>query len=280
MKRRHLLLAAPALILPHRSRAQVCSAPIPPPQATGAGFNTLVFNDNFGVDSVARSGQTSGFNWYPLGNNSLPFADIQVNTTTGTLTITSDTSGFSYGVGTISKNAPTTGFWKQGYFECQMQYSPTGHTTGAWPAFWSFDTTTIGTLLSNGTTFGELDFLEAFPGGTEGATSGNNGVTLLTTVHQWTSNGVTNTPSGGSVQNSDVATLPGGAGFDFTQFHTYGCLWTNSAISWYIDNLLACGPVALPGNFPKMQTNSMYMILGTGLNWPTQFRNVHIFQGP
>lgn len=256
------------------------AGPVPPPQAAAAGFTSLVLSDTFSVDSVARAGQTTGKNWYPFQNGGLALSSIVVDTSAGTLTITDDASGFSYGVGSVGSTTPTTGTYRNGYFQADILFNPTGSAGSSWPAFWSFAAKTLGTLLGSGVTFAELDFLEAFPGGTEGATAGSNGVTLLTTVHEWTSNGVTNTPAGGSVQNSDVAVLPGGAGFDFTKFHTYGCLWTPTTVTWFIDNQVACGPVALSPSLIASSVDFVYLILGAGKTWPTTFRNIQVWQAP
>jgi beta-glucanase (GH16 family) len=248
------------------------SAPTAPPaQAAAAGFNTLVFDDEFNSSSTISPNNTGSYNWYTYNPYSvsaeLPLSELEVSN--GCLTILTDLSGYSDGISTINSTSSTTGTFQHGYFEARMQFYPAGSQGGAWPAFWSYAIEGP----QGKSPFAELDFLEAYPGGSGGATNGNNGVTLLTTVHQWTTSNGSNT----SVQQpNDVPTLP--ANFNYDAFHIYGCLWSTDSVTWYIDNQPVMTVATGPGtSFTALEQDHMFLILGTGKNWPATYDYVHVW---
>src|ERR1035438_7008667 len=150
----------------------------PPAQAAAAGIKNLVFDDEFNPTSTISPNNSGTFNWYTYNpytaSAELNKNDMEVNN--GCLTILTDLSGYSDGLTTIHSTSPTSGTFQHGYFEARMQFYPAGSEGGAWPAFWSCALEGV----QGASPFAELDFLEAYPGGKGGATSGNNGVTLLT----------------------------------------------------------------------------------------------------
>jgi beta-glucanase (GH16 family) len=243
----------------------------PPAQAAAAGFKNLVFDDEFNSTSTISPNNSGTFNWYTynpytasaeLNNN-----DMEVNN--GCLTILTDLSGYSDGLTTIHSTSPTSGTFQHGYFEVRMQFYPAGSEGGAWPAFWSYALEGV----QGASPFAELDFVEAYPGGKGGATSGNNGVTLLTTVHQWTSK---NGSSSSVQQPNDVPALP--ENFNFDAFHVYGCLWTKDSVTWYIDNQPVMTVATGPGTkFTALEQDHMFLVLGTGKNWPATYDYVHVW---
>jgi beta-glucanase (GH16 family) len=248
------------------------SAPTTPPsQASAAGFKTLVFDDEFNSSSTISPNNSGTYNWYTYNPYSTS-AELNTNNLTvssGCLTIQTDLSGYSYGLSTINSVAPSAGFYQHGYFEARMQFYPAGWQGGAWPAFWSYALEGV----QGKSPFAELDFIEAYPGGLGGATSGANGVTLLTTVHQWTTIAGVNY----SVQQpNDIPTLP--ANFNYDAFHIYGCLWTTDSVAWYIDNQLVMKVATGPGtSFTALEQDHMFLILGTGANWPVTYDYVHVW---
>ena len=99
-------------------------------------------------------------------------------------------------------------------------------------------------------------------------------MTLLTTVHQWTSS----KGSSSSVQQpNDVPALP--ENFNFDAFHIYGCLWTKDSVTWYIDNQPVMTVATGPGTkFNTLEQDHMFLVLGTGKNWPATYDYVHVWQ--
>jgi beta-glucanase (GH16 family) len=242
-----------------------------PAQAAAAGFKSLAFDDEFNSTGTVSPNNAGSFNWYtwnPYSTSAqLPTSELQVNN--GCLTILTDLSGYSDGLSTINSANATRGTFQHGYFETRMQFYPAGSQGGAWPAFWSYAIE----AMQGKSPFAELDFLEAYPGGKGGATSGNNGVTLLTTVHQWT----TSNGSNSSVQQAnDVPSLP--ANFDYNAFHIFGCLWTTNKVTWYIDNQPVMTVATGPGtSFTALEQDHMFLVLGTGKNWPATYDYVRVW---
>lgn len=278
---RHLFCATPALAgaliylapLPIPAHAAAATIPTcagnqsppttPPSQAKAAGFTSLVFDDEFNSASTISPNDSGTYNWYTYN---LPSNGYQVKT--GCLTILTDNSGYSYGMSTINPNTGAGATFQTGYFEARIQFNPTGSTGGAWPAFWSYAIQ----AFQGASTFAELDFMEAYPGGSGGATTGSNGVTILTTIHQWFAT------SGGnwSIQNDDITPLP--SSFNYSAFHIYGCLWTTDTITWYVDNqAVMTVPIGANTSFTAIPLDKMFLLLGTGQNWPATYDYVHVW---
>jgi beta-glucanase (GH16 family) len=274
------LLTVRATSLSAATQTETISAPPPPAcsgsqaaptaapaQAAAAGFTNLVFDDEFNSSGTISPNDTGTYNWYTWNPFSaalqLPVSDTQVSN--GCLTIQTDLSGYSAGLLTINSTNPAAGTFQHGYFEARMQFYPAGSQGGAWPAFWSYALEGI----QGQPQFSELDFIEAYPGGAGGATYGNNGVTLLTTVHQWTG-------SHSTQQANDVPTLP--QGFNYDAFHIYGCLWSTNSVTWYIDNQPVMTVATGPGtSFTALEQDHVFLALGTGKNWPAIYDYVHVW---
>lgn len=243
----------------------------PPAQAAAAGFKTLAFDDEFNSTATISPNNSGTYNWYMYNpySTSAELNMSNLSVANGCLTIQTDLSGYSDGLSTIDSAKPTTGTFQHGYFEARMQFYPAGWQGGAWPAFWSYAIES----LQGKSPFAELDFIEAYPGGLGGATQGANGVTLLTTVHQWT------TIAGANVsvqQPNDIPTLP--ANFDYNAFHIYGCLWATDSVTWYIDNQQVMKVATGPGTaFTALEQDHMFLLLGTGTNWPVTYDYVHVW---
>ena len=106
-------------------------------------------------------------------------------------------------------------------------------------------------------------------------------VSIACTVHEWkrgwTQDGM---PSGinKNVQNGDNAiSIP--YGFVHRRFNTYGCLWTAENVQWFINNMpVASAPIGAGTPFPSAATDAMYLVLGTGQNWPITIEYVRVWQ--
>jgi hypothetical protein len=239
-------------------------APVTPPSfASAAGFTHLVFDDEMNTDSVAPSSTSTGnFKWYTFNDsapsNSLPSGDVTFQN--GYMTISTDTSGFSFGVTTIGINNLTNVF-QHGYFEARMRYNPHGNTVAsptAWPAFWAFDEGGITQTFTTGVPYGELDINECIPSGGVGSAC-----QMFDTVHQWENN----TPGAQGPSTNNPPTVQ--TGIDYSQWHTFGALWTTDQVQWYLDGVLLNTLATGPGNsFTGLETSHVALILGTGPSWP------------
>lgn len=251
----------------------VAMAPITPPSyASSAGYTHLVFDDEMKVNAVAPSDTSTGnYKWYTYNwatpANSLPSSDVTFQN--GYATITTDTSGYSFGITTIGLNN-LTNVWQHGYFETRLRYAPKGNTVGspgAWPAFWLFDVGGITGTWTTGTAYGELDVLECIPSGGAGTAC-----SMYDTVHQWLNNAAG--AQGPGTNNPPTVQT----GIDYSQWHTYGALWTTNQIQWYLDgvllNTLAVGPST---SFTGIETSHVALILGTGPSWPMDVDYVRVW---
>jgi beta-glucanase (GH16 family) len=246
------------------SVASDCAGPQPPPntlpsQAASAGFYKLVFDDEFNSTATISPDGTGSYNWYTTNwyNSSATLPNSGYTVSNGCLTILTDASGYSDGLATVEPTH-TSQVWQHGYFEARIRFNPAGNQGSAWPAFWSY--AIEGPQGSS--SYAELDFMEAYPSGTSKST-------ILTTIHQWT--GSTSTQ-----QTNDVPTLPSGT--DLSQFHTYGCLWTTDQVTWYFDNAPVMTVATGPGtNFTAIEQDHMFLLLGTGKNWPMDVDYVHVW---
>lgn len=147
----------------------------------------------------------------------------------GVLTITAsdmptDAKGALWGYDYMSGAITTRDVWAQqyGYFEARLELPD---EKGAWPAFWL--------MPANGSWPPEIDIMEAY--GTEQA---------VQTYH---------TKETGSHTQSYTKTFVDGA---TSGMHTYGLLWTEDSLTWYID-----GTAVKTASTPDDMHKPFYMIL-------------------
>jgi beta-glucanase (GH16 family) len=199
--------------------------PTPPPQAVAAGFTNLNFDQEpgqpwdigYGTDGHKWN---AGLWWYAVP----PSSDFTVNN--GVLTITA-TSTFETDLCTQFHDISGGTYFQGGYFEAYM-------STTDWSAFWLYcaDRPWVwGNLVlpSNPLTWtNEIDIIETDPG----AALANN---VTTTIHNNTSSDggvpdVINPNNNNMISNGPVEST----------WHTYGMLWTQSQVTWYVDNVEVC----------------------------------------
>jgi hypothetical protein len=266
----------------------------PPPQAVGAGYTTLAFDDEFTSDSISYNGSYSGSGtpkWYtctastttsqlyisngvcnflkpPLNNG----ANIQTDPNPYSSTAAQSTPS------SIKQGSGQGVNFTYGYFEASMAFPASGATDGiGWPTFFMTNTYVPGTAA---VVFphNEIDILEYQPVNGGGSTGPGN---ITSTVHQWLSSGA---PGNGNTQ----ITKPGG--FNSANYNTYGCLWTPTTITFYLNNVASVmpngqNPVHLAGTF----TGSIApfpsgvlgdnVVLGTSsVGWPMTVDWVRIWQ--
>lgn len=163
-----------------------------------------------------------------------------------TLTSTRATNYQDVNVATAGgEDDPIQKTWLYGYFEASIKWTCVYDT---WPAFWLFSyadslskTAPNGTLLTS-----ELDILEG--GGAE-PTQFNN------SLHK-------NTNGGGGIPDIEAPTdhwrnTPNGINLGDGKFHTYAALWTPTAVTWYLDDILS---VSVPV-WPNSTSQEMFMVL-------------------
>jgi beta-glucanase (GH16 family) len=113
---------------------------------------------------------------------------------------------------------------------------------------------------------------------------GNTPNVYYGTYHEW-QNGSSDISNNSS---SNAATVPSGT--NFTQYHTYGLLWTPGKLTWYFDNkqVLSVNYAGTPGA-SWFDTMTYYIILGSQVNgWgsntgasgtiPLKVQWVHVWQ--
>jgi beta-glucanase (GH16 family) len=243
----------------------VCSslAQTPPPQASAAGYTHLAFDDEFNSPDTISPNGTGNYNWYATniyGSPSLPPSGYSVQN--GYLEINTDASGYSYGLATVSPQN-TVQAWQHGYFEASILFCSYCSQGEGWPSFWSSSIERATGQIPLSGPSGELDFFEYYVGG------GN--ALYLTTVHQASGS------SNGQQNANNWPTVP--AGTNYGNWHTYGCLWTPNEVRWYFDNNLVTTVQTGPGTpFTAVEQEHMFLMLGTGRNWPMYVDFVHVWQ--
>ncbi len=234
----------------------------PPSQASAAGFNTLVFYDQFTQISLNNTTNyvlsrpwTASFWFLPPENN---FYTIN-NGSSGTcgLTLMNDWTGASSQFTIIVSHPRTTKIntgttFLYGYFEASLRFRQQSgvqtDSTNNFGAFylWSQSYTEHTDGYPGNEEYCEIDIAEM-----SGAHFINN-----PEMHDWTViNGVTGGPSKPNVlQNtSPIDPMDG-------QFHTYGLLWTNGTTQWYVDNVFQLTET----NYSICNTDRQILVLQSG----------------
>jgi len=199
------------------SRAQA-QPPSPPAQASEAGFSNLVFDEEFQGPLDIGFGNP-GHKWNAgLWWDKVP-PPCAIHLSNGILTITGSVNNHT-DLCTQYHDASGGTYFLGGYFEARIRCTD-------WSAFWLFcaDRPFVWdglVLASNPLTWtNEIDIIETDP---------QTPTTAYLTLHKNTS-GDAGVPD--QFREPHIIPTP------FTlvgQWHTYGLLWTQAAIIWYIDN--------------------------------------------
>ena len=214
----------------------------PPPQALGY---QLAFDDEFSSLSLSPDGTGSSYNWYPgIWWDAAPPPSL-ITDANSALTLTwssNQPSQSSQGtsVSTFSRDAQYGRTFRYGYFEARMRWDV---TTGAWPAFWLIPKQ----AAQGAEETGEIDIFEG---------QGDSPHTYFGTIHDWV--GQSNTSNDPNYY--DLASTT-----DFSQWHTYGALWTPGLVTWYFDNV-ALNSVPTPAVFDQ-QDFFLVLTMSEGANW-------------
>lgn len=255
----------------------------PPHAAVEAGFATLAFSDDFdSLDSIDLTGTgAEGHLWYtdrPFGwGRTLPES---LSVEDGVLTITQQTASPNYAIGTTSPTTHRGRGYHYGYFEARIAFDPDEAGYEGFPAFWGVSQAQ--TIGANFLRSMELDYYEAF----RWAGSPFEDV-YAGTVHDWTHG-----PPAIDRANygNNFRSLPG---TDWTQFHTYGCLWKPGHIVWYFDGEPLIEQRYSADDYPDpnpsdlargtyamldTDTSGQTVILGSGVGYPMRVDWVRVWQ--
>lgn len=274
---------AETVTFPPPPSCEAHSTPTEPPSPVTWSSPRLAFDEENWTDLNLTGVTGTGSGWYNWNQFGLvtPSADFTVSNEC--LTEFSDASGFSNGLQTAGSSSPTEGVFgpvsgttNPIYVEARLLINPSGYTgSGGWPAFWSGGTP--GLTSPQTFPYNENDFVEAYPlAKCSQGISPEAAVCLIQTEHTWTAPN-TNTSNGGAPLNNNIPALPNN--FNFNAFHTFGWLWTTTQVTYYIDGA-AKNSVPVPNSADgtgSLPSNPIYLILGTGKNWPTTFEWVHIW---
>lgn len=141
---------------------------------------------------------------------------------------------------TISRDFTHYHAWRYGYFEARMRWKP---VMGAFPAFWMIpieDAKDRGKQDARKET-GEIDIFEG---------QGDRPHDFYATLHRWV--------NGKDVENNSGDNqffLP--SSVDYSDWHTYGLLWTEKKITWYFDNK----PIHTERAYPIFGRQMYYLVL-------------------
>lgn len=256
-----------------------------PAAAAKSGFKTLTFDDEFDslktIDVNATGKQ--GYNWYtdlPFhGGRTLPSAYSILN---GVLTVSSTGWTANWALSSFSPGGNVGHSFQYGYFEARMRFDPAlGPKSQGWPAFWSLSTSH--TVTDDLTHWAELDFFEAYTGGHAPYTGA-----FVGTIHDWAKDSTLHYQNKNNWYPQPVV--------DYSQWHTYGCLWQPGQVTWYFDGVPLITQKYFADRPPDPPTKSqvpvqngvfhildsevggMTLILGSSPGWPMQVDYVRVWQ--
>jgi len=215
--------------------ATVSFAITPPAQASSAGFRNLGFDDEF-QGSLDIGYGTTGHKWNAgLWWEAIP-SPSNFSVRDGVLTITASASK-SAEICTQYHDVSGGRYFQGGYFEARMFCTD-------WSAFWLFCASrphVYGSLVraSNPLTWtNEIDIIETDPGSPNVA---------FCTLHA-------NSSGDGGV--FDELNNPHRFSIDrpvLGAWHTYGLLWTQDQITWYVDDVEVARARPFPSSWQPMQ---------------------------
>jgi hypothetical protein len=284
---------------PMASDASVVVAPSP---AVAAGYETLMFEDDFTTtDTIAPTqSASSGYKWYwSFDGTTQPWV---VHTTATAASISNGNMGGGSNAsprgGILTVNGPGEpndalitvpgaalnngaavlpaegdGCWSHAYFEAYIQFQIDGNSSAdastGWPAFWSWSIQGLrgygfGSSSLSTASYSEIDFMETY-----GTIFSNQPGNWTATMHQWPAN----MSSDGDTQHTD------------SNWHTYGCLWTSTGtgtgqVKFYFDGAQVDNTVETGAGQTQFSLEGMYqfIVLGSGKDWDMNVDWVRVWQ--
>jgi beta-glucanase (GH16 family) len=225
--------------------AKLQNQPTPPRQAYGY---KLDFQDEFDTLDISPDGRGK-HTWYEgvwFNHRHAPLSNISASLSTLKLEWHRGQGSPDTSITTLSRDKRRFRAWRYGYFEARMKWDV---VTGAWPAFWLIpveDATDKATYNGVKQT-GEIDIFEG---------QGDKRHDFYGTIHVWV-----NLKDNASKENR--FRLP--ASVNFSDYHTYGLLWTPGKVTWYFDNQ-ALHSETTPAVLDK-QKYFLVLSMQEGVNW-------------
>lgn len=149
--------------------------------------------------------------------------------------------------------APSVAFGGGGYFEATFSFTGTPSQQGGWPSFWGGTNPWASPAI-------ETDIVEWF--------GPNN---PAPNILYWPS--ITGSPIR---NNTTTQSLP--AGFDPSQPHKYGMLWTKASITFYIDGVKGPNTISLSGEDGLINSQKILLTAGTGPSNPMTVYSINVWQ--
>lgn len=253
-----------------------------PAQAAAAGYNNLIFADDFTSLSTIDTGHSggAGYNWY-LDRLAgwTPAAASDFSVANSVLKIDQSDAAVNCGITTMCSVSGNGYSFDRAYFEARMRFDPSKNAVSSgWPSFWSLSTEGFMNrgLETDMKRWSELDFFEEVPDAYNGS------------LHDWQHPDLLSSKVDYCNVNTNYKPLPG---IDKTKWHTYGCLWESGRVQYYFDNqhILTTNysDAAVPPehtNYPvgtfsilDHEPRGVTMILGSGDNWPLEVDWVRVW---
>jgi hypothetical protein len=219
-----------------------------PAQARAVGYNKLVFSDEFNAPRISPTG-TGSYDWYqgewwiwlPDFMTRMPVQNSYIS-----LQFTPGQTGLSTGIATDAKDQSQGRFFNQGYFEARMRWTT---KRGAWPSFWLYSSE-----VPRGTDNDRWCEIDIFEG------QGAHPTTFFGHVHDWIESGgvVRDTVNANAVQALNPS-------IDLSDWHTYGLLWANGNLTWYLNNV----PLMTAPSPAICESQQLFLILAItgGVDW-------------
>jgi hypothetical protein len=220
----------------------------PPTQAAKEGFTQLIFNDEFrsiNFESNNRIWFTES--WLDPSFDGRKFGSYKL-LPDGGLRMTINPGNPQMGIGIVNhppNHIPFGPDYIFGYFEARMRFSGTD-VANSWGTFWLESKKYIENTDSdaNGNeAWCELDVFEA-----------DGHYTSVTTEHSWTKSAggaQKNSQNINAVQTLSIDPLDG-------NWHTFGLLWKQDYVAWYIDDMKVADFVS----YPICNTHPMTLLVG------------------
>jgi Glycosyl hydrolases family 16 len=228
------------------TKSASADATIVPPQATG--YN-LVWEDTFPTLDVCTTNILC--NWYNPGVGFFGGAPSGVITNpSGTylnLNLVSNQDAINATlISTASPNGSYFHAWTFGYFEISLAFNP---AVGSWPGLWLVP---LSNITQSTQKIGEIDIFEW---------QSNIPTTFNGTLHTW---------SNGTLTASEGLT-PTTTGITWSNFNTYGLLWTPGQMCWYLNNIsMGCQSTAAAPFSAAFNESIPYALIidqGAGCYW-------------
>jgi beta-glucanase (GH16 family) len=240
-----LLLAVTLINFVSGCGARLRNQPAPPRQATGY---QLDFYDEFDTLDISPDG-LGKHTWYEgvwFNHQHAPLSNISVSLSALKLEWHRDQNTPDTSITTLSHDKRRFHAWRYGYFEARMKWDV---VTGAWPALWLIpvEDATGGATYNGVKQSGEIDIFEG---------QGDHPHDFYGTIHVWV-----NLKDNASKENR--FRLP--ASVNFSDYHTYGLLWTPGKVTWYFDDQ-ALHSETTPAVFDK-QKYFLVLSMQEGVNW-------------